>query len=593
MTRYFKKIGSYFKKNERVFEHFLLSLGVLVLILFACLASYFISYSGKIYPNIYISGISISGNNYEGATSIITEKISILNELNLMYQDRKFPIKLIDIGFSYNLPESINLAYNYARTGNFLYDLKTRISLLFSKQNLNLKYNLNEDELKKSIAFISEDISEEALEPSITINGEDIVVSKGSVGKEVDQSLLIEIIKENLALNNQNDITIPVKIIDPTLTPDQETAYVARASKYLGKEINITFEYNTYNFKGPEIIQLLDPSSGYRNKNISDLINNIAASVERDPQNSKFNFAGGKVVEFQASLDGISVNDQEFKSVLIENLEKLADSDEKSINFSVPVNKTPPQITTDEVNNLGIEKLIGRGSSTYYHSITSRVHNVALAASRINGTLVKPGETFSFNQALGEVSGATGYQQAYIISEGRTILGDGGGVCQVSTTLFRALLDAGLTITERQSHAYRVSYYEQDSPPGLDATVYSPSPDLKFINDTPGHILIQAIADTKNYSLVFELYGTDDGRISTVSKPIVSNVSSPPEDLYQDDPTLPAGTIKQIDWKAWGAKVTFNYKVTKNGKEIINKTFISNYKPWQAIYLKGTGPIVQ
>lgn len=314
-------------------------------------------------------------------------------------------------------------------------------------------------------------------------------------------------------------------------------------------------------------------------------------SFEREPQNPKFVFENGKVTEFAPSLDGIKVNTDQLKSLLTDKLDQLEKTTDKSLEIDVPVVKTSPEVTTDKVNNLGINELLGRGTSTYYHSIPSRVHNVALATNRINGTLVKPGETFSFNNTLGDVSAFTGYQQAYIISGGKTILGDGGGVCQVSSTLFRAVLNSGFPITERQAHAYRVSYYEQGSPPGLDATVYSPSPDLKFLNDTPGYILIVAKADTKNYSLVFEIYGTSDGRVATISKPVVSNVVPPPEDLYQDDPTLPAGTIKQIDYKAWGSKVTFNYVVTRNGQETINKTFISNYKPWQAVYLRGTGPV--
>jgi len=103
-------------------------------------------------------------------------------------------------------------------------------------------------------------------------------------------------------------------------------------------------------------------------------------------------------------------------------------------------------------------------------------------------------------------------------------------------------------------------------------------------------LIIEATADTKNYSLVFEIYGTSDGRVASITKPVVTGVVAPPEDLYQDDPSLPSGTIKQIDYKAWGAKVTFNYVVTRDGQEIINKTFLSNYKPWQAVYLRGTGP---
>jgi Uncharacterized vancomycin resistance protein len=219
------------------------------------------------------------------------------------------------------------------------------------------------------------------------------------------------------------------------------------------------------------------------------------------------------------------------------------------------------------------------------------VFNIAHAASKINGALIKPGETFSLVNAIGDISSVTGYKQAYIIQGNKTILGDGGGVCQVSTTLFRAALNAGLPIKERHPHSYRVTYYEQDSPPGIDATIYHPSVDLKIVNDTTNHILIQTFVDSSKSTIRIELYGTKDGRIATVDKPVVSSLSPPPDDLYIDEPALPAGEIKQVDFKAWGAKVHFEYKVEKDGKIIFEKRFYSNYQPWQAKYLRGTSPV--
>ena len=168
------------------------------------------------------------------------------------------------------------------------------------------------------------------------------------------------------------------------------------------------------------------------------------------------------------------------------------------------------------------------------------------------------------------------------------MLGDGGGVCQVSTTVFRAALNAGLTITERKAHAYRVGYYEQDSKPGIDATVYNPTADLKFLNDTENHILIQTKVDTKNMNMSVQIYGTKDDRVASISVPKISSQTPPPATLYVDDPTLPLGQMKQIDWSAWGAKVSFNYKVTKGDETLFEKTFYSNYQPWRAVYLKGT-----
>jgi vancomycin resistance protein YoaR len=186
------------------------------------------------------------------------------------------------------------------------------------------------------------------------------------------------------------------------------------------------------------------------------------------------------------------------------------------------------------------------------------------------------------------VSANTGYQQAYIIQNGRTVLGDGGGVCQVSTTLFRAALNTGLPIVERTAHAYRVGYYEQDSAAGLDATVYSPTVDLKIKNDTPGYILIQTIVDPDSMHLTFNLYGKKDGRVAEVSKPIVYDQTPAPPPRNEDDPTMKKGTTKQVDFAAAGAKAKFSYKVTRSGATLIAQDFYSSYRPWQAVYLVGT-----
>ena len=167
-------------------------------------------------------------------------------------------------------------------------------------------------------------------------------------------------------------------------------------------------------------------------------------------------------------------------------------------------------------------------------------------------------------------------------------MGDGGGVCQVSTTLFRAALAAGLPITERHQHAYRVGYYEEDSGPGIDAAVYSPSVDLKFKNDTGGHILIQSYVDRVNMRITFQLYGTKDGREVNISTPVILSQSPAPEPLYQDDPNLPKGEIKQVDFAAAGANVYFTRSVKKDGKITISDKFVSNYRPWQAVFLRGT-----
>ncbi len=322
---------------------------------------------------------------------------------------------------------------------------------------------------------------------------------------------------------------------------------------------------------------------------LDQTIESLAKYIDIPVQDALFQFNAGRVTAFRPSREGKKVNREETKRRFEQSLATIPTAQEPTVVISLPVDVIHPGLTTDRVNAFGIKELIGRGYSEFSGSIAGRIHNIALAASRINGILIKPGTTFSFNDAVGDISAATGYQSAYIIKEGRTVLGDGGGVCQVSTTLFRAALNAGLPISERRAHAYRVHYYEDGGfKAGLDATVFSPSVDLKIKNDTPGYILIQAKTDTKNATLTFELYGTSDGRRSEILNHQVWGLTPPPPPLYQDDPTLPKGITKQVDWAAWGANASFRYKVTKNGEVLQDQVFSSRFQPWQAVYLRGT-----
>ncbi len=322
---------------------------------------------------------------------------------------------------------------------------------------------------------------------------------------------------------------------------------------------------------------------------IDELLTPLEQTLAIQPVNALFTFENGKASAFSLSKDGQEVDSTKLKEQIYNELLRITMSPHPSkIIINVPIRVIKPAVTNDNVNSFGIRELIGKGTSLFAHSIENRIYNIKLAASRLNGILISPGEVFSFNQALGDISSFTGYKQAYIIEGGRTVLGDGGGVCQVSTTLFRAALATGLPIIERNPHAYRVGYYEQDSGPGIDAAVYSPSVDLKFKNDTGSHILIQTYVDTVNLRLTFDLYGTKDGRETSIGKPVILSQSPAPEPSYQDDPTLTKGVVKQIDFAAAGANVYFTRTISKNGKAYISDKFVSNYRPWKAVFLRGT-----
>ncbi len=332
----------------------------------------------------------------------------------------------------------------------------------------------------------------------------------------------------------------------------------------------------------------LSPSYSYSQDSIDSLLAPLEEKINMEAVEALFSFENGRVIAFRPSTQGKEIDKESIKKQLDARFATILSNKPKTVDIEIPIKNIEPKITTDKANNLGIKELIGMGTSLYQHSIPNRIFNVNLATSRINGVLVAPGDTFSFNQALGDISAFTGYKQAYVIENGKTVLGDGGGVCQVSTTFFRSLLNAGLPIIERRAHAYRVGYYEQDSLPGLDATIYSPTVDLKFKNDTGNYILIQSAIDPIQQRLTFFLYGTNDGRKTEISTPVITSQTPAPPPLYQDDSTRPKGSLEQTDFAAAGANVYFTRIVSKNGKTLISERFDSKYRPWQAIYIRGT-----
>lgn len=311
-----------------------------------------------------------------------------------------------------------------------------------------------------------------------------------------------------------------------------------------------------------------------------------------DPKNALFTIKDGKVSAFAQEKEGLLINAEDglrqVRAILSSDTVRNIASEQKPFRINVTSTVLQPKVTLARANTLGIREIIGVGSSDYSGSIPERIHNLLLASNRLNGTLVPKDDVFSYNKTVGDISAATGYKPAYVILNGRTVLGDGGGVCQTSTTMFRAALAAGLPIVAWTPHAYRVHYYENDGKPGRDATVYAPSTDFQFRNDTPAAILILTQADTENNKLTYTLWGTKDNREVSISDVGMGASIPAPEPKEQEDPTLPKGERRQVDWAANGLTTWFDYRVTRGQELIQEKRFVSNYRPWQAVYLVGT-----
>lgn len=550
-------------------------------------------YLGRIYPGVQIAGTPLEGKTRRETLKLF-EAADYPTKATLAGGEKTFELPAKTISLAYNKEETAAAALSIGKKKNLPRNYTEIWKALTIGINLPFVLSYDEDSLNKFLDELEDELNIPAIPPKISIANGKVAIEKGKAGRTVDRAALSDSIVSAFSYLKREPLIIPINDTQ-ILTKEGVAELEKRAEKFINAKATFTQSENTITFKDSELVAFLEPGKRFSDEEIEKAVLKIAEAVNRPVQNATFQIepsdeAGhvGKVVEFKPAKDGITVEKDKLKDAFRQAL-ILIENGQKESNAEVPIKTTSPVITTASVNNLGIKELIGTGKSQFKNSAATRMHNISLAASRLNGMVIPPGETLSFNEALGDVSFFTGYQQAYVIKEGKIILGDGGGVCQVSTTLFRAALSSGLPIVERRAHSYRVSYYEQDSSPGIDATVYSPSPDLKIKNDTPAHILIQSYFDKKNSALTFEFYGTSDGRVATITKPKLWDFTPPPPDLYQDDPTLPQGTVKQINSKASGAKAAFDYKVVKGAEVLQNRTFLSVYRPWQGLYMRGTG----
>lgn len=272
----------------------------------------------------------------------------------------------------------------------------------------------------------------------------------------------------------------------------------------------------------------------------------IAPAVEIAAKEPSITISEGKAKNFTPPTVGKSIDYPSTVRDIIDAIEK------DNLNISLKIITTLPQTSLEETNNIGINELLARGESKFNGSPFNRRHNIEIGVEKIRGVIVKPNEEFSFNKYLGPVEAEQGFLPELVIKRDKgTILELGGGLCQVSSTTFRAAMKAGLPITERRNHAYAVQYY---APQGTDATIYPGIVDLKFSNDTPASILIWPYFKDKN-TLIFDFYGTKDNRIVDVQTPV------------------------QYDRKPDGSmKATWSRTIEKNGGKTTD-TFKSVYLP--------------
>ncbi|MEI7750242.1 MAG: VanW family protein [Candidatus Moraniibacteriota bacterium] len=279
---------------------------------------------------------------------------------------------------------------------------------------------------------------------------------------------------------------------------------------------------------------------------LSKYVSTLAQTVNRDPKNTVFGETPDKTVTLiKTGQDGLTLDENAATTAIRTAIETGDDT------VALPVKTVSPTISSTDPSELGLTSVVAEATTNFRGSPKNRIFNINRALEQFQGVLIAPGENFSFVKQLGEVDGEHGYLPELVIKANKTEPEFGGGICQVSTTVFQTAIKAGLKITARRNHAYPVSYYK---PYGMDATVYVPKPDLSFTNNTPGYILI--LSSVQGTSLTFRFYGTTDGRQVAIDGPHILESN-------------PDGSMK----------TTFNQKVTDaSGNVLINDDFPSNYK---------------
>ncbi|MFA5133506.1 MAG: VanW family protein [Patescibacteria group bacterium] len=552
---------------------------------------------GLIYPNVYIGDINFGNKAPEEAKQILDKEIQTIleNGLSVSIKEKDLKFSLFEYAndpdlsrelIKTNVADTVDSLYSVGRSHfNIAANLRDTIISMVSKTRL--KANIESSE-KNLTAYLERNLKEfetPAKNATVEWEGDEPKIKNEVVGLKINYPEILNRINGQLQALQEPYLAISLVPDQPQIRkfeiedrlPEIKQA-LSRAPftiKYGKKEWAISKnDLKKYlDFEKQNGVAILSLSK----EKTEPLFSQIAKEINTPAQDARFEIKDGRVTEFQTSQLGLALDVLETTKALNSIL-----LDGYPILNAIVVNSSP-EITNGDVNQLGISEILGTGTSNFAGSPPNRIHNIKTGAQKINGLLIKPGEEFSLIKALGEINGEAGFKQELVIKEGRTVPEYGGGLCQIGTTVFRAALASGLPITERKNHSYRVAYYE---PAGTDATIYNPSPDLKFKNDTSGYVLIQT--KINGNELVFDFWGKKDGREVTITKPVVYNIVSPPATKYIPTTELAPGQKKKLESAHSGADTYFKYTVKYNDERgEVNKTFSSHYRPWAEVWLVG------
>ena len=513
-------------------------LSVFMGIILAWVVGYQLVYAGRIFPGVSVAGVDLSGLSPQSAALKLNQTLSYPINGKILFRDgdKVWVASPAQLGMVFDASSSAEAAYRLGRSGGLFGALSGQIRAKGFGYEVAPVVVFDQRVAYQYLQVLSQQVNQPVVEASLQLQGTNVVAKPGQSGRVLNVDTTLLYLSAQLQSFSDGEVPLVVQETQPAIKDVSAQAETARS--ILSQPLRLVVPNAQSSDPGPWVydVQILANMIGVQRVQNGDkvevqvtlnpdtlrqMLAGIETQVDRQSSNARFHFdeATGQLVAIAPSNTGRKLD-------VDASLKAITDSLLKG-DHTIPlvIQETQPTLPdTATAQQLGITQLLPNGQQTTYFwgSNAARIQNITTAAARFDGVLVAPGETFSMGQTLGDVSLDNGFTEALIIYGGRTIKGVGGGVCQVSTTLFRTVFFAGFPVAERVPHAYRVSYYEEtssgaDNPTmaGLDATVYFPLVDFKFTNNSPYWILMETSVDLGSRSLTWKLYSTYDGRTVT------------------------------------------------------------------------------
>ncbi len=552
-------------------------------------------YQDRIYPGVQALGIDLSGMDQETAAQRLAMAAQVydLPPLALRHGDQVWPLKAEELGVKVNVEDTLAQAFAWGRNGDIFENLNVQMQAFWQGQRQYPQLAAQPGAVTGAVAGRTAHLNQSVTEPKLSLSDLQVVISTPRSGQIVDVEATRNEVLDRVSSGRGGVVDVIVHELSATQT--DVSAGREAIEQLLDEPIVLADTFGEFQFAldPATLAEILDwvadenMAGGLRaevnQEELVKLVDTWAQQVARPPLNARFDFNENlsTLVELSPSADGYALDTEATIAGIISAIET------GQTHIDLPVELLHPAVASDDIGSLGIKELVVAGRSNFAGSSEARIRNIEVAASKFVGVVVPPSEMFSFNEHIGDVTAANGFEDSLIIAGDRTAVGVGGGVCQVSTTVFRAAWRAGFPIEERWNHGYVVSWYGN---PGLDATIYTPTVDFKFRNTTDHHLLIKPIVDSENGVLTYKFFGTKPDWQVELEKPVQKKFVPAPAPLYIEDLGLPKGKVVQFDWAVQGMDTIARRKViAANGTVLLDEKLDSHYLPWQAKYRFGPG----